>query len=85
MRNKIRFRKTRIKERCKQTASKETKFLWNIKKLMRRDTTGFEVLIMLTMKTTIFWDVMPCSKVEIHRRLGETLPPSSGSKMKPRK
>jgi hypothetical protein len=28
---------------------------------------GFEVLTVLNMKSTIFWDVTPCSPVEVHR------------------
>jgi hypothetical protein len=38
------------------------------------------------MKNTVFWEVMPCGLVEVHRGLaGEVVPPSSGSKSKPNK
>jgi hypothetical protein len=32
---------------------------------------GFEVLTVVTRKSTIFWGVMPCSLVEVHQRFGE--------------
>jgi hypothetical protein len=33
---------------------------------------GFEVLIMVTMKSAMFWDVTPCSLAEDHRCFGGT-------------
>jgi hypothetical protein len=30
-------------------------------------------------KSTIFWDITPCSTLKVNRRFGEILPPSSGS------
>jgi hypothetical protein len=28
---------------------------------------GFEVLIAVVMKSTIFWDIAPCSPLKVHR------------------
>jgi hypothetical protein len=36
-------------------------------------------------KSTIFWDIMPCSPLRVNRRFGGTSPPSSGSNNRPRK
>jgi hypothetical protein len=33
---------------------------------------GLEVLTTVTMKVAAFWAVMPCSVVEVYRRLGVT-------------
>jgi hypothetical protein len=33
---------------------------------------GSEILTASTTKNTVFWDVTPCSLVEIYRRFGET-------------
>jgi hypothetical protein len=30
----------------------------------------FEIPITVTVKSNIFWDVTPCSSVEVHRRFG---------------
>jgi hypothetical protein len=35
------------------------------------------------MKSTTFWDIMPCSPLKVNRRFRGTSPPSSGSKNKP--
>jgi hypothetical protein len=43
---------------------------------------GVEVLTAVTIKFTVFWDVTPCSLVNVYRR--NVLPPFSGSKSKPR-
>jgi hypothetical protein len=37
----------------------------------------------LYMKSTIFWDITPCSPMKVNRRFGGTSPPSTGSKNKP--
>jgi hypothetical protein len=34
----------------------------------KRDCVGFEVV----MKSSIFWDITPCSLLEVNRRLSET-------------
>jgi hypothetical protein len=34
--------------------------------------SGLEVLTAMAMKCAVFWDVMPCSSVETHRRFGGT-------------
>jgi hypothetical protein len=47
-----------------------------------RYCVGFEVLTTVAVKSPIFWDVMPCSSVEVTQRFGGTLLPSSGSKRK---
>jgi hypothetical protein len=33
---------------------------------------GFEVLIALVMKSSIFWDIMPCNPLKANRRFGGT-------------
>jgi hypothetical protein len=33
---------------------------------------GFEVLTTVTIKSTVFWDVMPCCLVEFQQRFGKT-------------
>jgi hypothetical protein len=32
----------------------------------------FEVLIAVVMKSTIFWEIVPCSPLKVNRRFGET-------------
>jgi hypothetical protein len=40
----------------------------------------FEVITLVTMKSTVFWDVTPCSPVEFYRRFEKNIVPiSSGS------
>jgi hypothetical protein len=46
---------------------------------------GFEVLTGVVMKSTIFWDITPCSPLKVNWRFGGTSPPSSGSKNRPSK
>jgi hypothetical protein len=36
------------------------------------DIVGFEVLTEVVMKSTIFWDITPCSPLNINRRFGGT-------------
>jgi hypothetical protein len=37
----------------------------------------FEVLAAVVMKSTIFWDITPCSPLKVNRRFGELcLPPA---------
>jgi hypothetical protein len=43
---------------------------------------GFEVLTAVVMKSTVFWDITPCSPLSVDRRFGETSPPSSASNIK---
>jgi hypothetical protein len=38
---------------------------------------GFEVLTAVVMKSTVFWDITPCSPLKVNRRFEETS--SSGS------
>jgi hypothetical protein len=33
---------------------------------------GFEVLTVVVMKNTIFWDITPCSPLKVNRRVGGT-------------
>jgi hypothetical protein len=40
---------------------------------------GFEVFIPEVMKSSIVWDITPCSPLEISRHFGETSPPYSKS------
>jgi hypothetical protein len=45
------------------------------KKIFQRywtKTVGFEVLTALVMKSTIFWDIRPCSPLSVNRRIGGT-------------
>jgi hypothetical protein len=46
---------------------------------------GFEVFAAVVMKSTILWEMAPCSPLSFSRRFGGTSPPSSGSKNKPSK
>jgi hypothetical protein len=40
---------------------------------------GFEVLTVVVMKSTVFWDIMPCNPVKVKQHFGGTkTPPSSG-------
>jgi hypothetical protein len=39
---------------------------------LRKISVGFEVLTAVVMKSTIFWDITPCSPLSIHRRFGGT-------------
>jgi hypothetical protein len=34
---------------------------------------GFEVLTLLVIMSTIFWDITPCSPLKVNRRSGEAL------------
>jgi hypothetical protein len=45
----------------------------------------FEALTVVVMKRTIFWDITPCSPLEVNRRFEGTSPPYSGPKNKLRK
>jgi hypothetical protein len=40
--------------------------------LQRRIYLGFEVLTPVVTKTTTFWDITPCSMMEVNRRFGGT-------------
>jgi hypothetical protein len=40
--------------------------------LLRNDYFEFEVPIVVTMKSNIFWDVAPCSQVEVHHHFRGT-------------
>jgi hypothetical protein len=33
---------------------------------------GFEVLTAVVMKSTVIWDIMPCSPLKVNRRFGGT-------------
>jgi hypothetical protein len=33
---------------------------------------GFEVFTTVVMKSTIFWDITPCSPLKVYRRFGGT-------------
>jgi hypothetical protein len=34
---------------------------------------GFEVLTVVVMKSTIFWDITPCIQLKVNRRYGGTV------------
>jgi hypothetical protein len=36
-----------------------------------RGKFGFKVLMAVTVKITVFWHVMPCRPVEVHRSFGD--------------
>jgi hypothetical protein len=38
--------------------------------LYNSKVAGFEVLTEVVMKSSIFWDITPCSLLEVNRRLG---------------
>jgi hypothetical protein len=40
-------------------------------KMKRTKVVGFEVLTAVVMKSSIFWDVSPCSPLKVNRRFGE--------------
>jgi hypothetical protein len=35
--------------------------------------TGFEFIIAVQRKVSLFWVMMPCSRVEVHRRFGSNV------------
>jgi hypothetical protein len=37
-----------------------------------KQNIGFEVLTTVVMKSTIFWDITPCSPLKVNRRFGGT-------------
>jgi hypothetical protein len=39
---------------------------------MKNCHVGFEVLTAVIMKSTIFWDITPCSSLSVNRRFGGT-------------
>jgi hypothetical protein len=43
---------------------------------------GFELLITVVIKSSIFWDITPCSSLRIYGRFGGTCHPFSRSKYK---
>jgi hypothetical protein len=56
-----------------------------MERIMEKNT-GFGVLAPVAMRNYIFWDATPCSPVKVNKIFRWTmLPPSSGSKNKPRK
>jgi hypothetical protein len=51
--------------------SKKVKLtLMSPKNARYKKSVGFEVLTAVVMKSSIFWDIMPCSPLEISRRFG---------------
>jgi hypothetical protein len=34
----------------------------------------FKVLTAVVMKSSVFWDIMPCSPLKVNRRFGRTYP-----------
>jgi hypothetical protein len=42
------------------------------KKLVTVDFVGFEVLIVMVMKSSILWDVTPCSPFKVNQCFGGT-------------
>jgi hypothetical protein len=36
------------------------------------ETVGFEVLTAMVVKSTVFWDNMPCSPLKVDQHFGET-------------
>jgi hypothetical protein len=45
--------------------------LFSITILIKQNIVRFEVLTAVTMKNTIFWDVMPCNLAEVQECFGE--------------
>jgi hypothetical protein len=51
---------------------------------MFTQVVGLEVHTVIVMKSTVFWDIMPCKQsIESQQTFGGTSPPSAGSKDKP--
>jgi hypothetical protein len=46
---------------------------------------GFEVLTMVVMKSTVFWDIMPCNPLKVNQHFGGTKTPPSSWSNKPSK
>jgi hypothetical protein len=43
---------------------------WRVSELLKN--VGFEVLTMVVVKSTIFWDITPCSPLNVNRHFGGT-------------
>jgi hypothetical protein len=39
---------------------------------IKTEHVGLEVLVVLVMKSAIFWDITPCSPLKVNRRFGGT-------------
>jgi hypothetical protein len=69
-----------INQRCKcanvghkmETSEASMETLWNLELLRTTPDVGFEVLTVVVMKSTIFWDITPCSPLSVNRRFGGT-------------
>jgi hypothetical protein len=46
-------------------------YILTVFKIKNREV-GFQVLTSVVMKSTIFWDITPCSPVSVNRRFGGT-------------
>jgi hypothetical protein len=55
------------------------------KTLIQYSFVGFEVLIEVAMKSTVFWDITLCSPLKVSQHFGGTVPPYSGLKNMPSK
>jgi hypothetical protein len=53
---------------CREKKEKQETALSHTKK-NTHTLTGFEILLLLAMKSTIFWDMIPCGLVDIYRSL----------------
>jgi hypothetical protein len=49
-------------------------FLYDVRLRKEADpfVVGFDVLTAMVMKSTIFWDIRPCSPLKVKRRFGGT-------------
>jgi hypothetical protein len=54
-------------------------------KILLNRTEEFGVLVAVVVKSSVFWDVTPCSPLKVNRTLRKNMsPPSSGLKDKPK-
>jgi hypothetical protein len=60
-----------VKKDYYSTLKMEALFHQNVSKIPL-DYVGSEVLTAVVMKSTIFWDITPCSPLSVNRRFGGT-------------
>jgi hypothetical protein len=54
------------------TSEQHTLYILSYKHEVLKSLVGFDVLMAVAVKSTIFWEVTPCSLIEIYRRFGGT-------------
>jgi hypothetical protein len=66
------FHKERLQIRFNALSWQTTSFLLNRPYQALKTILVFEVLTAVAMKSSIFWDVTPCSPLKVNRRFGRT-------------